>query len=190
MAKRELPDQALLLKLLRYEPETGKLYWRARDASMFKGLSTMTPEQRANRWNAKYAGAEALTVECMGYKRGTIFNAPYRAHRVIFCMFHGWWPEIIDHIDMDRSNNRIENLAAVSREENSRKSRISRRNKSGVMGVYRRKNGQWRARIRHGGRYIELGDHQSFEKAVRARQEAEIRFGYSPLHGKLANFGS
>ena len=43
----------------------------------------------------------------------------YRAHRLIYLWHHGHLPELIDHIDQDRANNRIENLRAADKRLNA-----------------------------------------------------------------------
>lgn len=42
MATRQLPDAELLRKLLRYDPETGKLYWLPRSQDDFVDHPTNT----------------------------------------------------------------------------------------------------------------------------------------------------
>lgn len=183
MATKPLPDQATLLKLLRYEPETGKLFWRERPLSMFKGQTAMLG------FNKRWAGREAFTSATpQGYKYAIM--GPYGkiyAHRAIWCMLMGNWPTILDHADQDKANNRFENLSEVDRIQNGRNCRLSPRNRSGRIGVnWKSSRKMWRAKIRHGGRYIELGEFASFEDACAARADAEQKFGYSPLHGKRA----
>jgi HNH endonuclease len=180
MAKRPLPDQATLLKLLRYEPETGKLYWCERDRTMFKSNAGFLS------FNSCWAGKEAFTSFKKGYRYAAI--PPYGniyAHRAIWCMTYGYWPEMLDHADQDRSNNRLGNLSEVTRVENGRNCKLSVRNRSGRIGVnWRARDAVWRAKIRHDGRYIELGRFKSFEEACAARSLAEQQFGYNPLHGR------
>jgi hypothetical protein len=59
MAKRVLPDQETLLKLLRYEPETGKLFWRPRTPDMFPE-GEKSAKHNCNVWNSNNAGKPAL----------------------------------------------------------------------------------------------------------------------------------
>src|SRR5690625_5199426 len=54
MADKILPTPEQLRELLRYEPETGKLYWKARPAELFKD------KRSHGAWNARYAGKEAF----------------------------------------------------------------------------------------------------------------------------------
>lgn len=184
MANGPLPDQATLLKLLRYDPETGKLYWRSRQVEMFS--RTSNPAARCAGFNSAYADREAFTASHKGYRIGGLLGlTSLRAHRVIWCMVHGYWPDQIDHINQDRSDNRLTNLREVGREENARNARLSARNRSGRIGVYwspRRR--QWRAKIRHDGKYVELGFFRDFDEACAARAEAERAYGYSEQHGR------
>ncbi|WP_446719173.1 HNH endonuclease signature motif containing protein [Halocynthiibacter sp. C4] len=112
-----------------------------------------------------------------------------RAHRVIWAMFYGRWPaKDIDHINGDRTDNRISNLRHVSRAENARNSSRSSANTSGRTGVYKvKKSGKWNARIRVDGRFINLGFFKEFEAACAARAVAESKYGFSARHGSPRN---
>jgi len=185
MADSHLPDADLLHKILRYEPDTGKLYWRERTLDMFQSGRGAD----CRRWNAQFAGKQAFTALSEGYHKGRItirgqgFNVS--AHRVIWCMIYGVWPDQIDHINQDKADNRIANLRLTDREANARNCRLSVRNRSGRIGVHwRSRDRKWRAKIRHDGRYIILGLFSRFEDACEARAQAEKRYGYDPQHGK------
>jgi hypothetical protein len=186
MATRQLPDAEILRKLLRYEPETGKLFWRERAPETFL-CEERNVKRMCSRWNRTKAGFEAFSsLTANGYKRTTIrpFGS-FFAHRVIWCMVYGDWPEQIDHINQDRSDNRLSNLQSVDAETNGRNCGLSGRNKSGRIGVHwRPREKKWRAKIRHEGRYVYLGQFSRFEDACAARQRAEQEYGYSALHGK------
>ena len=60
----------------------------------------------------------------------------YRTHRLIYLFHHGFLPKIIDHIDGDPSNNRIENLREATIRENSYNRTKQKNNTSGYKGVY------------------------------------------------------
>jgi hypothetical protein len=76
------------------------------------------------------AGWESKTD---GYVRVCIEGMQYAAHRLIWRMHNprGATPFILDHIDGDRSNNRIENLRKVTPTENIHNRRPR---KQGVVG--------------------------------------------------------
>jgi hypothetical protein len=75
-------------------------------------------------------------------------------------MFHGAWPSgDIDHINGQKTDNRIENLRDVTRTINSENRRGSNTNTAtGYLGVsVHARSGKYRARIRAKGRLISLG---------------------------------
>lgn len=65
-------------------------------------------------------------------------------HQAVFAIHHGRIPAVIDHVDRNPANNRIENLREVSHSENSLNVGASRRNTSGIRGLYfDRRDGKW-----------------------------------------------
>jgi hypothetical protein len=179
MTDQNLPSVEYLRKRLRYEPETGKLYWRPRDDE----------NRDFNHWNVRYADKVAGTIHPYGYVKillrvdGQRYD--FAAHRVIWLLIHGEWPTAdIDHKNGDRADNRLENLRSVVRAVNMKN--VGRRsdNTSGVCGVYlRKKDGKWRARLGVNGRDIYLGAFISFDDAVAARKAAAREHGFTERHG-------
>ena len=176
----------MLRKLLRYEPDTGMLFWRVRPVEMFDDGKKHTAEHICKWWNAHYAGAEALkAVNSNGYKTGHIFNIIYRSQRVIWAMETGTWPNEIDHIDHDRTNNRFENLRAATRQENTRNKSLGVANTSGIIGVHWDKRRQkWRATIGIDWKHKHLGWFTNKAEAAVVRKAAEIKHGFHPNHGR------
>lgn len=110
----------ILRQLLRYEPETGKLFWLERGPKWFSD-KPVGQQHNANAWNAKYAGKEAFTsVGFNGYRQGSVFRQGMNLHRVAWAIHHGEWPDHIDHINRDRLDNRICNLRSVTKAENAK----------------------------------------------------------------------
>jgi hypothetical protein len=173
MTTQNLPSVEYLRKRLRYEPETGKLYW-------------LDCEDMPNCWRGRYAGVEAFTSDSgNGYQQGSIDGRTYQAHRVIWARVTGAWPAAdIDHINGDKLDNRIENLRVVSRAENSRNASKRVNNTSGVCGVSWHKNrGKWQALVVVQGKYHHLGLFTSFDDAVAARKAAAREHGFTDRHG-------
>lgn len=188
--KVESHSPEFLRRILRYDDATGKLYWLSRTPDLFPDNGTAA--RMCKNWNAKYAGGEALITENeRGYKRGTIQGVPYRNHRVVWALLMGEWPKgVIDHINGDTSDNRIENLRDVSQAENVRNSRINAKNTSGVCGVsWHRKYEVWSAAIRVNGRDIHLGQYKNKKEAIAARKAGEICFGFHENHGRARSSG-
>lgn len=178
MTKRSLPTPEELRQLLRYEPETGKLYWKPRPASMFKN------KQAYGAWNTKYAGEEAFTaIDDSGYRRGSVFDRRYWAHRVIWAIHYGEWPEDqIDHVDNDGLNNRLSNLREATASENQRNQGARKTNKSGYKGVsWHSRDKAFHAQISVDGKQISLGLHATAEAAHAAYCEAAKKY-----HGEFA----
>lgn len=181
MAAKDLPDPELLRKLLRYEPETGKLFWRERPREMFIRYADFLT------WNTRYAGKEAFTSkDNNGYRQGSIFKKMHKAHRVILAIAYGEYPSgSTDHINGDPGDNRLENLRATTQAENMRNTAMPKNNTSGVVGVYWfKRTNAWRAAIKVGGKNKHLGYFKSKDSAIAARAAAEIEHGFHENHGR------
>lgn len=172
---KDLPSIDELRKLLTYDPDTGDLTWLARR------------DVKAS-WNTRYAGRPALAcVHEDGYRKGRIHRKLVRAHRVAWALHHGRWPNLdLDHINGDRSDNRISNLREVTRSENQRNMRLPSDNRSGVIGVYWNTQRQrWVAEIRDTrGKKQHLGAFADLDAAAAARRAAEQAAGYHENHGR------
>ncbi len=185
MTIAELPSVDELRSLFRYDPETGDIFWAARDKSMtICGRPVNTT--RLNAWNSRLAGKETHRTLRHGYRTICLDSKGYQAHRLVYALYHGYWPDKdIDHINGNRADNRIENLRDVSRSTNSKNGRRRRNNTSGIMGVDWRPSAQkWRARICDGGVGVHLGYFDNLADAVDARKRAAAERGFSETHGR------
>jgi len=191
MAIKTLPEQEVLLQLLRYEPDTGKLFWLERGVEFFEnGVGQYTAGRAAAVWNARFAGAEAFTALSRGYPYGQIFNTKYLAHRVIWKMHTGEDPDdVIDHVSGRITDNRIENLRAASQTQNARSSRRAH-GKSRFKGVYVARGGKFGARIAVNGKTIHLGTFLTEEDAARAYDIAAVQHhqDFAMTNEKLGKF--
>lgn len=94
------------------------------------------------------------------------------AHRVAYAIAFGFIPDLIDHINGDKSDNRTCNLRAASTSQNNAN---SKQNKCGYRGVsFHKKSGRWRADIRSEGKLEFLGYFKTPEAAAYAYDSASI----------------
>lgn len=160
-------EPSLLHQILRYDAETGKLFWLFRSPEMFR-IGQQSAEHSAARWNSRWAGTEALSaVTAKGYRAGRIFGRMYYANRIVWAMQTGEWPKyLVDHRDTDRGNNRWENLRQATHSQNQCNKSLTSANSSGFKGVSLHKpTGKWQATISLHGSQRHLGYFDSPEQA-------------------------
>jgi len=177
--KRREFDIEALREFLRYQPETGRLFWRERDARWFKSAN------HHSGWNKKHANREVTCVSGSGYLVVHIFRTRFFAHRVIWAISNDAWPEQIDHIDGNPRNNKLSNLRSVTCAENMRNKARYRHNKCGHYGIlHLPKKGttpeRWLAVVNR----KKLGRFFSLEEALAARDAAILAAGFHPNHGR------
>jgi hypothetical protein len=123
-----------------------------------------------------------------GYWVITYRGRRYGYHRVIWEVCNGDLPlgAVIDHIDRDPTNNRIENLRLATPAQNTFNRLKNLTSTSGFKGVCRaRLHGRpvWKATIKANGKVYHLGWFDHPEEAAGAYAEAALR-----LHGAFAAF--
>lgn len=91
----------------------------------------------------------------------------------------------IDHIDGNKSNNKWSNLREVTESENSRNQKLPSTNKTGVIGVFKNKQGKFCTAIRgFDNKRVYLGTFSTLEEATKVRKKAEIKYKYHKNHGR------
>lgn len=155
--RREIPINELRA-LLRFDEE-GNLWWKIPKMGRRKN--------RPAGCNGKH-----------GYKQIMINGEIFLAHRVIFALYYGFWPnEQIDHINGNKGDNRIENLREASHSQNNHNRPNYRNNTTGFKGVHTRKDyNKFLARIRINGVAIHLGVFDTAEEASAAYRQAAIKY--------------
>lgn len=84
---------------------------------------------------------------------------------------------VVDHINHNTLDNRKENLRVVSNADNIRNGTVRINNKTGVNGVYFRKDrNKYIARIKVNYKSINLGSFDTLEEATKVRKNAEIKY--------------
>lgn len=148
-------------QLLRYEPETGKLFWKERPS-------------RSKVIVGERAGCTAPD----GYRVVKVDGVIYKEHRIAWLLMTGVLPTCdIDHVDRCRSNNRWNNLrlAPNNAKDNLQNTKRPTNNTSGVKGVsWNKALCKWAASIKAGGKPVFLGYYFDFFEAVCARKSAEL----------------
>lgn len=130
------------------------------------------------------SGSSAGTMDKKGYLVVTLNRRQYLVHRIIYAMHRGHLPKMIDHIDCNPLNNKIENLRAATNSQNKCNTLLSVSNKSGVKGVCWDKSiNKWKAGIKTNGKQIHLGYFLDLNDAGKAYAEAATK-----IHGEFARF--
>jgi len=168
-------------RLIRYDPDTGQMFWRDRAESDFP-VKKSAPRVAAS-WNARYSGKEITTKSSFGHIMVHVnigVRKRYCGHRIAWLLHYGQWPtNVIDHINGNPSDNRIANLRDCTLSQNARNQKLSSRNTSGKIGVTFNKRAQkWRAWIKVDKKTISLGYHYTKAEAIAARCAAEKIYGF------------
>ena len=152
-----------------------------------RSLFVWNTETGEIRWKQLYGNRQAfVSVQTKGYLYGKLQGQNYLAHRVLWALEYGSWPEEdIDHINQNKQDNRLCNLRQVSKTGNSRNKGLYKNNGSGFAGVCRTSKGRWRAYVTVKRKQIHLGVFDSAEEAQKARAKANERFEFSGIHGTI-----
>lgn len=171
-AKEALLTADYVREVLDYNPETGEFIWKKRAGHIMPGTKA------GGIWKNGY---------CFIKLKGK----QYLAQRLAWLYYYGEWPSGIlevDHIDLNKSNNAITNLRLCTRPSNARNHSVYASNSSGVSGVcFNSYYGKWAATIRSDSYRADIKDYKreslglydTFEEAVKARKEAEKKYGYT-----------
>ena len=126
----------------------------------------------------------AGTVTTGGYLKVVVSQKKYYAHQLVFLMQHGYIPELIDHIDGNTANNKIDNLRESSKSLNACNSKLRNSSKSGHKGVtWHKVCKKWAVRVQRNKKGIHLGVFEDFDLACLVADEARILY-----HGNHAKF--
>ena len=119
-----------------------------------------------------------------GYVHVKIKAKCFKAHRLIFLYHHGYLPECVDHIDGDKTNNKIENLRAATKEENCRNQKIRSTNKSGYKGVkWVEHCKKWQVEVCKNYKQLRFGMYEDLELAGLVAIEAT-----ELIHGRFSAY--
>lgn len=110
-----------------------------------------------------------------------IKSKTYRAHRIIWMYVYGVWPDgFIDHINGNKSDNRIENLRICTNSQNQMNRKVTSKSITGIKGVFSRGK-RFYSQIVVSGKTICLGSFGNSLDAATAYNNAAIKY-----HGEFA----
>ncbi len=150
-----------LRSVLNYDPETGVLKWKAVASNRIK------------------VGDIAGQIDHHGHRYINVGGTRYSAHRLAWFYTYGMWPkEEIDHINLEKSDNRLVNLREATVNENRRNVKMRSHNTTGFKGVTKSCTSRhlFIAQIVVNKRNIYLGIFKTAEEAHEAYVEASQRY--------------
>ena len=137
-----------LLELLEYNPDSGIFTWKS-----------------ARGPHAK--GSAAGNIQSNGYCQIRIDYKLFLSHRLAWFYCFTEWPEyLIDHIDGNPSNNKLDNLREATQSQNMQNTGLLRTNSSGFRGVsYVKSRNKYEAYISIDNKKKNLGHFNTAEEA-------------------------
>ncbi len=133
---------------------------------------------RGFNWHMNHERAGRMYAHAMfNWNRNK--HQSFKLHRILLSVNTN---QIIDHINRQTLDNRKSNLRICSRNQNQHNHGVSKKNKSGFIGVYyNKKDHKWFAQIRNNNKLIYIGYFTNPIEAARARDKKAIE-----LHGEFA----
>lgn len=117
------------------------------------------------------------------YRQIVIDKKAYLEHRIIFLMCNGYLPEMIDHKNGNKTDNRIENLRASNKYTNQQNVGASKYG-CGLKGAtFDKSRNLWKATIRVYKKRLFIGRFKTAEQAHEAYKAAAVKY-----HGEFARF--
>jgi len=158
-------DYDTISNILEYDSKTGFITWKVK---------------RANNISI---GQIAGVIDKNGYRRIKIRPKLYLAHRIAWLLYYKEWPKnLIDHINMNRADNRIENLREATKSQNMMNTTKYQTNKSGIKGIsWHKRDKVYRGHITVMGKNITVGRFKTIEEAEKAIVKKRLE-----VHGEFS----
>jgi hypothetical protein len=134
------------------------------------------------------SGKVVGSVDQGGYIVLSLNKKLIKAHRAAMVYMGFDIPDgyVVDHINGERTDNRLCNLRLATKAQNSYNRVKNKNNSSGAKGVYFIQNlGKWAASFQFKGKKIYLGVYSTVEDAAEA-----VRVNRGLYHGEFTNHGN
>lgn len=162
-----------------YNPVTGLTEWLIRPRNHFK------TDRGYNIFNSTFPGKEVGYKSSDGYRNIEVNKVAFRLHVLIWLWMTDEWPEIIDHENGIRDDNRWFNLKNIDQLRNAQNAKRRKDNTSGVTGVgWLERLQKYQVNIYVNKKSHYLGVYADFDEAVAVRKAAEIEHKFHPNHGR------
>lgn len=161
-------DTNSIKEVINYNHETGVLTWKVSGAGRFKR-----------------AGMEVGSRTKKGYLAVCLNGVMYQAHRIAYAIYTG--EDIdgvqIDHINGNKSDNRIENLRKCSNSQNQMNRSSKKKDESKEKNVHWcNSKSRWVVKIRVAGKSIYIGSYSDVDDAACAARNARDKY-----HGEFSS---
>ena len=168
---------AYLRQCFTLDADKGVLYWKERPRSHFSS------DKGWRAFNSRYPGKEAASRTSRGYfsvgiKMKGKERVRHPAHHIVFAMYHGHWATMIDHINLNKLDNSVENLRETSPSSNQRNRKANKNSTTGRIGVFKHTKSGWESVITDNNHKVLRKWFSTFEDACAWRQKHEEEFGY------------
>ena len=148
-----------------FEYRDGKLFWKI----------------NTNK-SKKFIGKEAGCKSSGAYGVVNLDGNAYSVHKVIFTMHHGYMPVVVDHINLTKTDNSIENLRAADHHTNNYNKSVQKNNKLGMKNIcWHSQNKKWLVQLTQKGKKIVSFMTDDLELAQLVAHEARDKY-----HGEFA----
>jgi hypothetical protein len=162
-------------------------YWDASVSLLENCLAALNYDAKTGLFTRK---AQPGCVAQNGYRYIKVGPKPRLAHRLAWLMHYGVEPGgLVDHINGDREDNRIDNLRIATFSQNAANAKLHTRNTSGLKGASRitkrgRLTDKWQSSITVQNKRVHLGTFDTKEAAHAAYLGAARKH-----YGEYANDG-
>lgn len=118
-----------------------------------------------------------------GYLEISVGDWKISSHKLAYYIIYGEKEGVIDHINGDKTDNRISNLRLVTNSTNQRNRKKNVNNTTGYTSISINKSGTFRVRIKIDGKLIGFGSYASIDDAIIARDKVYNENGFTERHG-------